>query len=218
MAGPIVMRTGEMMLLALVVLLWSLTAAATEPLPPAVVKAFQQADIPLSAVGINVRELDAAEAAIAHRADQAMNPASVMKLVTTLVALDRLGPAYTWKTDFWADGPIDKGVLSGNLIIKGYGDPTLTLERMWLLQHALRARGINAIHGDLILDSQFFKLPALDPGAFDGEPFAVYNAVPAALLANYNATGMRLSVVADVCSIPPQPYSSTQIWAYLGQG
>ena len=126
MAGPIVMRTGEMMLLALVVLLWSLTAAAAEPLPPAVVKAFQQADIPLSAVGIYVRELDAAEAAIAHRADQAMNPASVMKLVTSYAALELLTPAYTWKTEAYAT--MNGDGVSGDLYLKGYGDPSLTLE------------------------------------------------------------------------------------------
>ena len=139
--------------------------AGAAPLPTGFAAALHEAGIPLSAVALSIQPVDTPQPVLALNAAQAMNPASVMKLVTTLVALDRLGPAYTWKTDFWADGPIDNGVLTGNLIIKGYGDPTLTLERMWLLQRELRARGINAIYGDLILDTQFFRLPALDPGA-----------------------------------------------------
>lgn len=189
MAGPIVMRTGEMMLLALVVLLWSFAAAAAEPLPPAVVKAFQQADIPLSAVGIYVRELDAAEAAIAHRADQAMNPASVMKLVTSYAALELLTPAYTWKTEAYAT--MNGDGVSGDLYLKGYGDPSLTLEDFWLLLRALKQRGVHTIRGDLVLDQSYFEQPNVDPNGFDNQGYRAYNTNPHAMLVSFKAVSAR---------------------------
>lgn len=163
------------------------------PLPAPFLSALRQAGIPLDAVALIVQPVDAPQAVMSSNATQAMNPASVMKLLTSLSALDRLGAAYVWKTDVWAEGEIKDRRLIGDLIIKGYGDPSLTLERMWLLQRELRARGIDEIRGNLILDTSYFELPTLDAGAFDGDPLAIYNAVPAALLANYNATTIRLA-------------------------
>ena len=154
--------------------------------------ALKQAGIPLDHVAVVVQPLDADAPLLSHNADAAINPASVMKLVTSFAALNQLGPGYVWTTDVWADGTIADGVLNGNLVIKGHGDPSLTLERMWLLQRELRARGIRQIHGNLVLDTSDFDVPPTDPGAFDGEPLALYNATPGALVANFNATTLRL--------------------------
>jgi D-alanyl-D-alanine carboxypeptidase/D-alanyl-D-alanine-endopeptidase (penicillin-binding protein 4) len=161
-------------------------------LPAAFTVALKQAGIPLDHVAVVVQPLDGTEPLLSHNAEAALNPASVMKLVTSFAALNQLGPGYAWKTELWADGTIDDGTLNGNLVIKGYGDPTLTLERMWLMQRALRARGVHQIRGNLVLDLSYFDLPAIDPGAFDGEPLAVYNAAPGALVANFNALTLRL--------------------------
>jgi D-alanyl-D-alanine carboxypeptidase/D-alanyl-D-alanine-endopeptidase (penicillin-binding protein 4) len=166
--------------------------ARAAALPASFTAALAQAGIPLSHVAVLVQPLDAAAPVLSHNAEAALNPASVMKLVTSFVALNQLGPNYVWTTDVWANGSVADGVLNGDLIIKGTGDPTLTLERMWLLQRSLRARGIRHIHGNLVLDLSHFDLPAIDSGAFDGEPFALYNAAPGALVANFNATTLRL--------------------------
>lgn len=178
-------------------------AAHAGSLPAIFTTALQQAGIPLDHVAVVVQPLDADKPLISHNADAALNPASVMKLVTGFVALNRLGPDYVWKTDVWADGPIREGVLDGDLVVKGFGDPTLTLERIWLLQRELRARGIRHIRGNLVLDLGYFELPASDPGAFDGEPLAPYNAVPGALIANFNATTLRLKPAGNVVEIEP---------------
>jgi D-alanyl-D-alanine carboxypeptidase/D-alanyl-D-alanine-endopeptidase (penicillin-binding protein 4) len=151
-----------------------------------------------------VQPLDAATALVTHNADAAMNPASVMKLVTSYAALQQLGPRFSWPTEVWADGPVRDGVLEGDLIVKGYGDPSLTLERVWLLQRELRARGVRHIRGDLLLDTHYFELPPQDPGAFDGEPLALYNAAPGALVANFNATTLRLKPEGDSLQIVPE--------------
>jgi D-alanyl-D-alanine carboxypeptidase/D-alanyl-D-alanine-endopeptidase (penicillin-binding protein 4) len=178
-------------------------AARAVDLPPAFTVALTQAGIPLDHVALVVQPLDAAAPLLTHNADAALHPASVMQLVTSFAALHQLGPGYVWTTDVWADGPIAEGVLNGNLVIKGYGDPTLTLERMWLLQRELRARGIRHIRGRLVLDSSYFNVPAIDPGAFDDEPLALYNAVPGALVANFNAMTLRLRPDADRVLIVP---------------
>lgn len=182
--------------------LWAASVEAA--LPVSFTRALHDADIPLDAVALVIQPLESPAPVLSHRATQAMNPASVMKLLTSVVALDTLGPAYTWKTHIWAAGDINKGALTGDLIIKGYGDPTLTLEHLWLMQRALKAQGIEAIHGNLILDTAYFQLPPLDPGALDGEPLAVYNALPAALLANYNASTFTFKVINDAVVITPE--------------
>ncbi|MBW8328461.1 MAG: D-alanyl-D-alanine carboxypeptidase/D-alanyl-D-alanine-endopeptidase [Thiobacillus sp.] len=178
-------------------------SARAAGLPAAFSDALEQAGIPLSHVAMVVQPLDAAAPVLSHNAEAALNPASVMKLVTSFAALNQLGPGYVWTTDVWADGAIMEGVLEGNLVIKGHGDPTLTLERMWLLQRELRARGIRHIRGNLVLDTRHFELPAIDPGAFDGEPFALYNAAPGALVANFNATTLRLKPDGNQVRIVP---------------
>ncbi len=178
-------------------------SARADGLPAAFTDALNQAGIPLGRVAVVVQPLDAKAPVMAHNAEAALNPASVMKLVTSFAAIHQLGPGYVWTTDVWAVGEIADGVLNGDLVIKGHGDPTLTLERMWLLQRELRARGVRHIRGNLVLDLSHFDLPPIDPGAFDGEPFALYNAAPGALVANFNATTLRLKPNADQVLIVP---------------
>ena len=97
-------------------------------LPESVLQALKQAGIPESAISVYVKEVTAKQPALTVNADTAMNPASVMKLLTTYAGLELLGPAYTWRTEVYALGKIEKGVLRGDLVIKGYGDPNLNLQ------------------------------------------------------------------------------------------
>lgn len=134
-----------------------------------------------------------------------MNPASVMKLLTTYAGLDMLGPAYTWRTEVYAAKPAVAGVIDGDLILKGYGDPALTLEKFWSLVHALRLAGIKEIRGDLVLDRSYFEPIAFDPGAFDDDPYRPYNAGPDALLVNFKATGFHFRTENDTVVIAADP-------------
>src|SRR5512143_2833390 len=112
-----------------ILLLWALSLicplaiAQPDGLPPSVREALLAAHIPISAVGIVVQDADSASPRLSVNADQAMNPASVIKLVTTFAALEMLGPAYTWKTGFWSRAPLDNGVLAGDLYLRGSADP-----------------------------------------------------------------------------------------------
>lgn len=166
--------------------------ASASGLPEVVRQALTKARIPETAVGVYVREVGASEPLFAINADAVMNPASVMKLVTTYAGLELLGPAYTWRTEVYASGTLEQGKLTGDLIIKGYGDPNLNLENFWLLMRQIRQTGLKDITGDLILDYSHYSLPPEDPGAFDGQPYKTYNVLPEALLVNYRTSALHL--------------------------
>jgi D-alanyl-D-alanine carboxypeptidase/D-alanyl-D-alanine-endopeptidase (penicillin-binding protein 4) len=177
-------------LLAILLLAYSSLNLAM-PLPAQVLQALQKANIPLEAIAIEVREVSQPSPIISFNATAAMNPASTMKLLTTYAGLELLGPAYTWKTEAYLDGQLKNGVLQGDLILKGYGDPKFTIEQFWLWMAELRARGLREIRGDLVLDRSFFELPAHDSAAFDNDPVRAYNVGPDALLLNFNTLRFR---------------------------
>jgi D-alanyl-D-alanine carboxypeptidase/D-alanyl-D-alanine-endopeptidase (penicillin-binding protein 4) len=183
-------------LLALAAALFSAAALAQNGRWPAELHAaLAGTGVPRENVALFVQEVGAPVPLLAWNADLPVNPASAMKLVTTLAGLEMLGPSYTWRTEAYAHGPVQDGVLAGNLILKGYGDPKLTLENFWLLLSDLRARGLREIRGDLVLDRSFFALPPSDPARFDNEPTRPYNVEPDALLLNYKS--VRLQLVPD---------------------
>jgi D-alanyl-D-alanine carboxypeptidase/D-alanyl-D-alanine-endopeptidase (penicillin-binding protein 4) len=185
-------------LTSLAVLLWATAlpaarAQAPSQLPPEVEAALSRARLPREALSVLVADAQAGPRQaprLAHRTQVPMNPASVMKLVTTYAALDQLGPAYTWNTPVYVQGTVQDGSLRGNVYIQGQGDPKLVMERLWLLLRRLQAQGIQVIVGDIVLDRTAFDVPEQDPGSFDNEPLRPYNAAPDALLVNYKSQVM----------------------------
>ncbi|RYZ00991.1 MAG: peptidase M15, partial [Comamonadaceae bacterium] len=172
--------------------LWAGFAAA-QGLPPEVEAALAAAQLPRDALVVLVAPADGGPPRLAHRADVAVNPASVAKLATTYAALDLLGPAFTWKTPVYFDGPVRNGVLQGNLVLRGQGDPKLVLEQLWLLLRRVQAQGVHTIAGDIVLDRGAFAVAPVDPAAFDGEPLRPYNAAPDALLVNYKTVVLTIT-------------------------
>ena len=192
-------RLGALLTLAILAL-----PARADGLPPSVLQALKAAQIPAANVAVVVQPVGAAQPLVAHNAAQPLNPASVMKLLTTYAALDLLGPAWTWKTTAWIDaaptmeataGPRVDGVLPGNLYLKGSGDPRFAIEHLWALLRQLRVRGIQHIAGDVVLDRSAFDVPAIDPGAFDDKPMRPYNVGPDGLLINLRA--LRFTLLPD---------------------
>jgi D-alanyl-D-alanine carboxypeptidase/D-alanyl-D-alanine-endopeptidase (penicillin-binding protein 4) len=168
-------------------------SASGADLPRPVIKALREAGIPQSGVGAVVQEVGASRARLAVNADAAMNPASVMKLLTTYAALELLGPAYRWKTEVYLDGLLSAGVLEGNVVLKGTGDPKLNYESFWMLLRALRSRGLKEIRGDVLLDRSHF-FPVVDE-PFDNDPYRPYNVRPDALLVNFKS--LRFSFLPE---------------------
>ena len=194
-------------------LAWLLcSAAAAQPasvLPAEVQAALAAAKLPPEALAVVVADAEAPRKPprLAWRAQVPVNPASVMKLVTTFAALDQLGPAYTWQTPVYLEGALQGGTLQGNVYIQGRGDPKLVVERLWLLLRRLQAQGVHAIAGDIVLDRSAFVLPAHDPAQFDGEPWRPYNVSPDALLLNYKSVVMTFvpDPVAGVARVQYDP-------------
>lgn len=190
-------------------LLWFALPAAAQPqtaLPDRVERILVQHKLPPGSFSAFVQQVGAPEPLLVYNADVPRNPASVIKLVTTFAALEALGPTYQWRTEAYADGRINDGILEGDLILKGYGDPYLLTERLWLLQRELRRQGIHQINGDLVIDNTWFAREEYDPGAFDGEENRAYNVLPDALLVNFQAVNFvfrpepsrgRVQILAD---------------------
>ena len=183
----------------IVALIFASTAFAQERndrLPPVISQALALAGIPVTAVGIYVHEAGAEQPVLALGEGRALNPASTIKLLTTFAALDQLGPAFRWSTEVYTSALLQGDVLAGDLVLRGSGDPRLTLENFWLMLRNLRARGLREIRGDLVLDRSFFaSADANDPGGFDNEPSRPYNTQPDALLVNFKS--FRLGFIPD---------------------
>lgn len=187
------------------VLLWP---ALAQNLPPEVDAALARAGVPRDAVALLVMDAEGKlRPRLSHRSTTPMNPASVMKLVTTYAALDLLGPAYQWRTPVYLDGAVKDGTLLGNLYVKGQGDPKLVAERLWLLLRRVQGLGIQRIAGDIVLDQSAFAPMDADPASFDGEPLRPYNAAPEALLLNFKSVVMTFvpDLVANTASVQFEP-------------
>ena len=184
--------------LAIVASLAISTAAARDALPREVGRAFLDRGVPLNRVAIVVQEIGQPKPIFAYDADRPMNAASVMKLVTTFAALERLGRDYRWKTEAYLGGPLLDRTLKGDLILKGYGDPKITVEQWQAFMTMLRANGLDAIEGDLALDRSYFSLLKHNPAAFDGEPLKPYNVGPDALVVNFKS--IRLLFTPDAAA------------------
>ncbi|WP_425257410.1 D-alanyl-D-alanine carboxypeptidase/D-alanyl-D-alanine endopeptidase [Rubrivivax sp. RP6-9] len=173
-------------------------ASLAADLPPQVEQALQRARVPADALAVVVREVGTDRHVLSAGAQRAVNPASLTKLLTTLAALDRLGPAWTWTTPVWLHGRVQDGVLDGHLVLQGTGDPKLVVERLWLLLRRVQQLGVHTIRGDIVLDNSAFAVPEGSAADFDGEPTRPYNVQPAALLLNYKT--VRYDFVPDTAA------------------
>jgi D-alanyl-D-alanine carboxypeptidase/D-alanyl-D-alanine-endopeptidase (penicillin-binding protein 4) len=167
--------------------------AGPDGLPLPVVQVLKHHGFPTRGLSVYVHEIGRDEPVLSVEANRPRQPASVMKLLTTLAALEELGPAWQWKTEVYAAQPVQDGRLAGDLYIKGYGDPYLVIEHFWRLLRALRAGGLETIEGDLVIDQSHFAREAGDPGDFDDQPLRAYNVLPNALLVNFQAVNFRFT-------------------------
>jgi len=195
MSNPL-RRTFLPALVVLLCCLFTLSSwAANSALPASLKQVLNKAKIDQQSLALAILPLDGGGKARLFNANKSMNPASTMKLVTTYAALELLGPAYQWRTDFYTDGTLKDGVLSGNLYLKGGGDPKLNLQRLWLLLRDLRAAGVKQVSGDLVLERSYFVHPSLPKFNDDGgDPLRPFLVEPDALLVNFKS--VRLVVRA----------------------
>lgn len=154
---------------------------------------------------------------VRHRANQLMSPASVMKLLTSYAALDQFGPAWTWRTNAYLHGKLHDGILDGDVVVVGSGDPSLTWDRLGQWLRDWRSRGLRQIHGNIIIDDSLYA-PTPDDTNFDAAPHRAYNAQPAAFLVNFGTITLRLtpgSVDAPVDVMPLTPVMPLRVVNHL---
>jgi D-alanyl-D-alanine carboxypeptidase/D-alanyl-D-alanine-endopeptidase (penicillin-binding protein 4) len=121
---------------------------------------------------------------VSLNAQKTRTPASVVKAMTTYSALLKLGFNYRWPTKFYTTGRIKAGVLYGDLIIKGFGDPSLKDRHLKQIIASIRAEGIKGIHGNIVIDRSYFNVSNNNSAHFDENPYSAYNAMPDALMFN----------------------------------
>jgi D-alanyl-D-alanine carboxypeptidase/D-alanyl-D-alanine-endopeptidase (penicillin-binding protein 4) len=153
--------------------------------------------VPENDVTVVVRDIATGANLVELNATVPRQPASTMKLLPTWAALDLLGPAYTWKTRAWADAPVVKGVLKGNLYLQGGGDPLLTIERWWRFVSDLRQTGLRVIEGDIVIDQTRFAAEDERPEDFDGRFWRTYNVLPDAMLVNWQSSDFTIRPADD---------------------
>ncbi len=113
--------------------------------------------------GVLIVDPDHADTLYAHEAEKLFMPASNMKIVTGATALVQLGPDYRWRTTFIAAGPVVNGVLEGDLVVSGRGDPSVSdhmrddaMQPLRDIADSLRARGITRIEGRVVAGDDAF--------------------------------------------------------------
>jgi D-alanyl-D-alanine carboxypeptidase/D-alanyl-D-alanine-endopeptidase (penicillin-binding protein 4) len=170
-------------------------------LPEPVTRVLQTTGITEDAVSVLVLRGD--QTVLSHLADRPMQPASTMKLVSTLVGLEVLGPVFRGRTELRTSGELRGDTLKGDLVLRGGADIDLSGEALENMLRSLRYQGIRKIQGRLVIDRQLFN-PAradLGVGPFDESPEAYYNVIPDAAMVNKNmlqldmrSTGKRLAL------------------------
>ena len=174
-------------------------ATAQAALPEPIARLAAEKGIPENAIGAVVLRGD--EVLVSHEATRTFTPASIMKLFTTMVGLDVLGPQFRGRTELRTTGEVAGGVLHGDLVLRGGADGDFTADAFTHMLEKLRTKGIRRIEGNLVLDRQLWQPARADAGAppFDESPEAYYNLIPDALLLNMNL--QTLDITSDAKSI-----------------
>lgn len=183
----------------------NVAAARDTGLPGPVADAVARARLGATDASFFVQEIGVDKPWLAVQADLPQNPASTIKLITTYAALELLGPAYTWKTQFVSEAPIVGDVLTGDLRVRASGDPQFLWEHLWQVLSDLRNHGVREIRGDLVIDRSIFAPIVHDDGAFDGDRVRAYNVGPDAFMFNYKATALHFTPADNGVSVWMEP-------------
>lgn len=191
--------------LASLVLLQS--AAAATGLPDRIAALLAAAGLPTDALSFVVIRPYDGTTVMAAVPDRPMQPASAMKLLTSAVALDRLGRGYRGRTELRSSGTVSGGVLQGDLVLRGGGDTDFDVDAFRAALRALRDQGIREIRGDFLLDRNWLSPARPDLGLppFDETPEFRYNVIPDAISLSTNLVKLELAASADALEVRMSP-------------
>jgi len=162
-------------------------------------------------VGIHVISLHSGKTIWEHHGNEALVPASLVKLFTSYAALKTMGPDNRFTTSVWAeDEPVD-GRIQGNLWIKGEGDLLFDSDKASILACQLKEKGIRSVEGGILVDNSYFE-PLSTQVCLDGDCSDAYNPVISATSLNFNSIqfqvspGKRTGAPVLVTCSPPGDY------------
>lgn len=154
-------------------------------LPSGIEEQIKKSGISKKDISIYIKEVDVGSRVIASlNADTTRTPASVIKVLATYAAVLKLGFDYRWPTQFYTTGSLQNGVLRGDLLVKGFGDPTLASKDLESIVATIKAKGIQKITGNIVIDRNYFDVGSKDNSGFDQHTFSPYNAMPDAMMFN----------------------------------
>ena len=188
-------------------LLATSAAFAQTILPESVSAILRNAGLAETSLSALVLPIQGGTPRLAVLEERAMAPASTMKLATTLVALEELGPTFRWHTELLSQGRIDVATLRGTLYLRGGGEPNLNWDGLRAMFRSLRAQGATHLEADLVLDRSLFRPMRPDVGVpdFDESPKAYYNVIPDALVLNGNVIEFSLESNGQKTLVRTQP-------------
>lgn len=183
------------------------TPPATAALPAAAETLLKRAGIPSTSVGLHAVRLRDGKVLLSHQSGTPLQPASTLKVLTAIAALDMLGPTHTGKVELRTAGKVEQGVLQGPLILRGEASPDFTWTEMRELFQVLRASGVTTLAGGIIIDRGYFNPARIDVGLppFDETPEFRYNVIPDALLLNTNLIKLQLDATGSGVRVSAWP-------------
>ncbi|MDN3919441.1 D-alanyl-D-alanine carboxypeptidase/D-alanyl-D-alanine endopeptidase [Roseateles violae] len=183
------------------------TPPTASPLPAEVRQALDKAQMSEGVLGIVAFPLHQRDRGLRFNAERPMQPASTMKLLTSIVALDRLGANARGRTDLLIDSTPVGDVLPGALYLRGGADTDLDWGALHMLLRQLREAGLREIRGGLVVDRTLFRPARMDIGVprFDEQPEFQYNVIPDALQLNTSVLDYTISADAKGISARVSP-------------
>ncbi len=193
--SPAALRGSKWLLAALALTLAGCASVSPDPLPAPVRAELAKQQLSANALAYVAWPLEAPSQTVGWQAERAMLPASTMKVVTNIVALDRLGPGWRGRTELLAAGALQDGVLDGPLVLRGGFDAALDWGALAGLLREAREAGVREVRGGLIVDRSRAQPAREDVGLapFDEAPEFPYNTLPDALNLNANELTLVLS-------------------------
>ena len=163
-------------------------------LPQSIEKEIRNAGLQKKDVSIYIKEVGKYGKTIASLNTYTMRtPASVIKVFTTYASVLKLGFNYRWKTRFYTKGSMKNGILYGDLVVKGFGDPTLNNKDLTKIVARIKSEGIRHIKGNIIIDRTYFNVGNSNSSGFDRNLYSAYNAMPDAMMFNERISTVYLN-------------------------
>lgn len=195
--------------LLLVILSFISVKVSAQPLPERLQKVLKAYSVPKDHLGLAVIDLSKTPHPVEFGLNEKeqMTPASTTKIVTAAAVLQKLGPSFKFQTTLWSAGNIKDGILNGDLVLKGGGDPGFVSETMWFLVNELVRTGIKKIEGNVIVDDTDFDAIRADPSRDPERVDRAYDAPVGAMSFNWNSINIfvRPTQVGEAPSVHLDP-------------